>query len=287
MHKKETTETTSSCFTMTASKTSIMGFLFSGLLAVATFSGSAFAASPRALLADTSYTGLATSYCSNPKKEKMPKCAVPNACDIKTLPSAYTQYFAAVPEHLLDGKCGKCVQVTGAAGTVVAQVIDSFVAPGVAINLSEEALKKATGFASDKKPVSWKFVACAGPVPPSPKPSPPPSPKPSPSHSGIATSYCSNPKKEKMPKCAVPNACGIKALAPAYVQFFAGVPENLLGGNCGKCVLVTGAAGTVKAQVIDSFVARGVTINLSEEALKKATGFASDKKPVSWEFVAC
>ena len=160
MHKKETTETTSSCLTMTASKTSIMGFLFSGLLAVATFSGSAFAASPRALLADTSYTGLATSYCSNPKKEKMPKCAVPNACGIKALAPAYVQFFAGVPENLLGGNCGKCVLVTGAAGTVKAQVIDSFVARGVTINLSEEALKKATGFAVDKKPVSWEFVAC-------------------------------------------------------------------------------------------------------------------------------
>jgi expansin (peptidoglycan-binding protein) len=90
-----------------------------------------------------------------------------------------------------------------------------------------------------------------------------------------------------MPKCATPNACDIKSLSPKYVQYFAGVPEKLLGGNCGKCVQVTGAAGTVKAQVIDTFVARGVTINLSQEALKKATGFTSDKKPVSWKFVAC
>lgn len=330
---------------MIAAKTSVMGFLFSGLLAVAAFTGSAFAATPRALLNDNlpsvpapapapapfpSYlieediydfdleeidtvilpavrrltaantnSGIATSYCSNPKKEKMPKCAVPNACGIKALSPSYVQYFAGVPKKLLGGNCGKCVQVTGAAGTVVAQVIDSFTDTGVTINLSQEALKKATGFASDRKPVSWKFVACAAPVPPSPKPSPPspkpspPSPKPTPSpppsnvFSGIATSYCSNPKKEKMPKCAVPNDCDIKALSPAYVQYFAGVPQNKLGGNCGKCVLVTGAAGTVKAQVIDSFVTPGVSINLSQEALKKATGFASDKKPVTWKFVAC
>ena len=104
---------------------------------------------------------------------------------------------------------------------------------------------------------------------------------------GVATSYCANPGKAAMPGCAKPNACGIKALAPQYLQHFAGVPQKLLAGKCGQCVEVTGAAGTVKAQVIDSLVAPDVTIDLSEEALKKATGFASDKKPVSWKFVPC
>jgi len=106
------------------------------------------------------HQGLASSYCSNPKNVSMPSCATPNACDIKSLNPSFRKYFAGVPKNLLPGKCGECVKVSGKAGTVVAEVIDTYEDDRVVINLSEEALKVATGFSVDIKPVTYTFVKC-------------------------------------------------------------------------------------------------------------------------------
>jgi hypothetical protein len=80
---------------------------------------------------------------------------------VSTLPKGYEQYFAALPEKVLGGNCGKCVQVKGQHGSVIAKIIDSFAnSSNIVINLSNEALFNATGFDVDIKPVKYQIIAC-------------------------------------------------------------------------------------------------------------------------------
>jgi hypothetical protein len=135
--------------------TSIMKILLLSMMFVAPFASAARPAATKWV------SGSASSYCANPKKLPSPPCFRPNACGVYNLPKGYEQYFAALPEKVLGGNCGKCVQVIGQHGSVIAKVVDSFVdSRNIVINLSNEALMKATGFSVDVKPVKYQIVKC-------------------------------------------------------------------------------------------------------------------------------
>ncbi|KAL4447876.1 hypothetical protein ABPG75_005095 [Micractinium tetrahymenae] len=84
------------------------------------------------------------------------------ACEINENIGKFETYYASVNSRQFSrSMCGKCVRVSGAAGSVVAMVVDA--CDGCSsgdIDLSSNALKKATGYSWDRKPVSWSFTSC-------------------------------------------------------------------------------------------------------------------------------
>ena len=62
------------------------------------------------------------------------------------------------------------------------------------------------------------------------------------------------------------------------------------GRPCGKCATVKGRRGTVKVKIVDICPAKYCKsghIDLSSPALKKATGYSWDKKPVTFKIGKC
>jgi expansin (peptidoglycan-binding protein) len=63
-----------------------------------------------------------------------------------------------------------------------------------------------------------------------------------------------------------------------------------MGRPCGKCATVKGARGTVKVKIVDicpKKYCKSGHIDLSSPALKKATGYSWDKKPVKFTVGKC
>lgn len=63
-----------------------------------------------------------------------------------------------------------------------------------------------------------------------------------------------------------------------------------MGRPCGKCATVKGARGTVKVKIVDicpKKYCKSGHIDLSSPALKKATGYSWDKKPVKFTIGKC
>ena len=62
--------------------------------------------------------------------------------------------------------CGKCLEIRGQRGKITVMVVDlcpDWACPkqtGHSVDLSTDALKKATGYSWDRKKISWKYVAC-------------------------------------------------------------------------------------------------------------------------------
>lgn len=93
-----------------------------------------------------------------------------NACQLnaRRLPSRWRQYYAALNARDWEGgrHCGKCLKVKGRKGTVIVKVVDlcpAWACPkktGHSVDLSADALGKATGYYWDRKPISWDFIKC-------------------------------------------------------------------------------------------------------------------------------
>jgi len=63
-----------------------------------------------------------------------------------------------------------------------------------------------------------------------------------------------------------------------------------MGRPCGKCLAVKGSRGTVTVKIVDICPSRYCKtghVDLSSPALKKATGYSWDKKPVSFKVTSC
>ena len=61
-----------------------------------------------------------------------------------------------------SGSSGKCALVHGARGSIVVMIVDE--CPGCShgdLDLSSEGLQATTGYAWDRKPISWSFVPCS------------------------------------------------------------------------------------------------------------------------------
>ena len=64
--------------------------------------------------------------------------------------------------------------------------------------------------------------------------------------------------------------------------------QGQYGGSCGKCALVHGARGSVVVMIVDECpgCAHG-DLDLSSEGLQATTGYAWDRKPITWSYVSC
>ena len=100
-----------------------------------------------------------------------------NACQFnaRRLPKRWRRFYAALNARdwraagTRGGKssaCGKCLEIRGQRGKITVMVVDlcpDWACPkqtGHSVDLSTDALKKATGYSWDRKKISWKYVAC-------------------------------------------------------------------------------------------------------------------------------
>jgi expansin (peptidoglycan-binding protein) len=91
------------------------------------------------------------------------------------------------------------------------------------------------------------------------------------------------------------NACGFnpRKLSKKWNTYYAALNERdfkKMGRPCGKCLKVKGRKGTVTVKIVDicpsKYCKRG-HVDLSSPALKKATGYSWDKKPVKFSVTGC
>ena len=102
--------------------------------------------------------------CPSPAGDGEKDATGRNACDFDSLGSKWEKYYAALPEGQFDSSdCGKCVKVCGEEACVTVKVVDACASCSNGdIDLSTAALKKATGYSWDRKPVEWSFTGCGG-----------------------------------------------------------------------------------------------------------------------------
>lgn len=109
---------------------------------------------------------------------------------------------------------------------------------------------------------------------------------------GIATAYSGAGQMNRTGR----NACGFnpKSLGKKWNTYFVAMNEgdfNKAGRPCGKCIEVKGNSGkSVYAKIVDicpKKYCKSGHVDLSSPALKMATGYSWDKKPVQWRFASC
>lgn len=92
-----------------------------------------------------------------------------NSCQFGHLADRWETYYAALPSQVFDRDehCGRCIRLRGtnadAPGKwVTVKVVDECAscAGDNDVDLSSRALKEATGYGWDRKPVIWKFTSC-------------------------------------------------------------------------------------------------------------------------------
>ena len=107
---------------------------------------------------------------------------------------------------------------------------------------------------------------------------------------GIATAYSGAGQMNRTGR----NACGFnpKSLGKKWNTYFVAMNEgdfNKAGRPFGKCIEIKGKS-TVYAKIVDicpKKYCKSGHVDLSSPALKKATGYTWDKKPVQWRFASC
>lgn len=126
---------------------------FFGLLALAT-----------SAIADG--TGDGTAYSGSGEKDKTGF----NSCQFGELDSHWESYYAALPSGSFNKAtdCGRCIAVkgldAGASGEwVIVMVVDECAScSGGDVDFSTNAFKDITGFAWDRKQITWKWAECDG-----------------------------------------------------------------------------------------------------------------------------